>query len=186
MKRRKALKIVALAALAPKLEAWGAPGCPPGAAWTPGDYQLRFFTAEEYELLDRLAEMIIPADEHSPGAHAARVSLFADLMVGSSNEAIQKQWRAGLKRMQEETAQSSLSQALAKSALHEGRPATDLERFFAVLKGMTIEGYYTSAIGIHQDLQYQGNTYLSVFPGCTLESRVRGPKSGVRGQKVNG
>ncbi len=181
MRRRKALKIVALAALAPKLDAWGTSACPPGEAWTPSDYQLRFFTAEENELVDQLTEMIIPADPHSPGAHAARVSLFADLMVASSNDAIQKQWRAGLKQMQEEATQSSLAQALAKSALHEGRPATDLERFFAVLKGMTIDGYYTSAIGIHQDLQYQGNTYLSAFPGCTL--RVRSAQSGVPSPK---
>jgi len=34
------------------------------------------------------------------------------------------------------------------------------------VKRATIEGYYTSAIGIHQGLQYQGNTALSEFPGC--------------------
>ncbi len=32
---------------------------------------------------------------------------------------------------------------------------------------MTINGYYSSAIGIHNDLQYQGNTYVQKFEGCT-------------------
>ena len=46
-------------------------------------------------------------------------------------------------------------------------PATLEERFFAALKRMTIEGYYTSAVGIHQDLNYQGNTAMADFPGCS-------------------
>lgn len=171
MKRRTALKIVTLIALSPKLDAMGAGVCHmgEGAAWSANNYKLRFFTEEENELLDRLTEMIIPADAHSPGAHTAQVSLFADLMVATSGKAAQAGWRAGLKGMQEEAAKSSLAEALATSAAHEGHPTTDLERFFESLKGMTVNGYYTSAVGIHQDLQYQGNTYLNAFPGCTLK-----------------
>ncbi|MGH9378418.1 MAG: gluconate 2-dehydrogenase subunit 3 family protein [Terriglobia bacterium] len=174
MERRTALKIVALGALAPKIDAMGAGICHmgKGAAWSANDYKRRFFTGEENELLDRLTEMIIPADGHSPGAHAAQVSLFADLMVATSGKAVQARWRAGLKLMQEEAAKSSLAEALGASAAHEGHPTTDLERFFSSLKEMTVNGYYTSAVGIHQDLQYQGNTYVSAFPGCTLKKVV--------------
>jgi hypothetical protein len=32
---------------------------------------------------------------------------------------------------------------------------------------MTVNGYYSSEIGIHQDLEYQGNTYVAEFPECT-------------------
>jgi hypothetical protein len=32
---------------------------------------------------------------------------------------------------------------------------------------MTIDGYYTSEIGIKKELQYKGNTYLKEFKGCT-------------------
>lgn len=173
MERRTALKIVALGAIAPKLDAMGASmgrmEMDNGAAWSPGDYKLRFFTEEENALLDQLMEMIIPADSHSPGAHAAQVSFFADLMVATGGKADQAHWRSGLKLMQEEVAKSSPAEALAKSAANEGRPTTDLERFFGTLKDMTVNGYYTSSIGIHQDLQYQGNTYVSAFPGCTIK-----------------
>ena len=161
MRRRTAIKVVALGALAFSGEF-------PLTAWSAQKYELRFFTPEENALLEQLMEMVIPADAHSPGAREAQVSLFADLMVATSGEAIRKQWREGLKLMQEEAAQSSLAEALAKASAHEEHPTTSLEHFFAALKRMTVNGYYTSEIGIHQDLQYQGNTYLGQFPSCTL------------------
>lgn len=167
MERRTALKIVALGALAPAGITPASAGAQPGAAWTPGNYRLRFFNQQEIELLDRLMEMIIPADDHSPGALAAKVSLFADLMVATGDNHIKELWKKGLQLMRDEAAQSSLDAALAKSAANEGRPGTDLERFYVRLKGMTVNGYYTSAIGIHRDLRYQGNTYLASFPGTT-------------------
>jgi len=46
----------------------------------------------------------------------------------------------------------------------EGRPP--LEEFFANTKQATIHGYYTSEIGIHQELKYKGNKYLNEFVGC--------------------
>lgn len=161
MRRRTALKIVALSAL-------GFSGELPRTAWSAQSYKLQFFTPEENALLEQLMEMVIPADAHSPGARAAQVNLFADLMVTASGEAVRKQWRDGLQLIQEEAAQSSLTEALAKAAAHEEHPTTNLERFFAALKRMTVNGYYTSEIGIHQDLQYQGNRYLHQFPDCTL------------------
>lgn len=170
MKRRRAIKIAAIGAIAPKLNALESALChsPTGAGGLANNDKLRFFTAEERQLLDQLMEMIIPADDHSPGAKAAQVSLFADLMVSTGGTDTQTHWREGLKQMQEEARKSSLTEVLARSAAHEDHPTTDLERFFRTLKQMTVNGYYTSAIGIHQDLQYQGNTYLSAFPGCDL------------------
>ena len=43
---------------------------------------------------------------------------------------------------------------------------TSLETFFANTKQATIHGYYTSEIGIHQDLHYKGNQILAEFVGC--------------------
>jgi hypothetical protein len=36
-----------------------------------------------------------------------------------------------------------------------------------LLKQMTVNGYYTSATGIHKEMEYAGNTYLAAFPECT-------------------
>jgi hypothetical protein len=43
------------------------------------------------------------------------------------------------------------------------------ERFFVAVKQSTVDGYYLSDVGIHQELQYQGNAVLAEFPGCTHE-----------------
>ena len=171
MERRTALKLISLAALAPKLSALeAAAACPmDGPAETPTSvaYKLKFFTEEENRLLDQLTEMIIPADSHSPGAHAAKASHFADLMVSTSDAALKQQWREGLRLMRDEAKRSSLAGALAGAAENEENPKTDLERFFGLMKQMTVNAYYTSEIGIHQELEYIGNTYLAEFPGCT-------------------
>ena len=171
MERRAVLKIVAFTALSQKLNALpcasmghmeAAPAVP-----TATTYTLRFFSEEESRLLDQLMEMIIPADEHSPGAHVAQTNLFADLMVATSDQAVKKQWQDGIRLMRDEANRSSLSEALRRAAANEENPTSDLERFFVLLKQMTVNGYYTSATGIHQDMEYVGNAYLGAFPACT-------------------
>jgi len=37
--------------------------------------------------------------------------------------------------------------------------------FFAFLRELTVDGYFTSEIGI-KCLRYMGNTFLAEFPGC--------------------
>ena len=64
-------------------------------------YKLQFFSEDESRFLDRLMEMIIPADSHSPGAHATKTNLFADLMVATGDDSVKKQWRDGLRLMHE-------------------------------------------------------------------------------------
>jgi hypothetical protein len=171
MERRAVLKIVAFTALSQKLNAL--PCAAMGhmeaatAAPTATAYTLQFFSEEESRVLDQLMEMIIPADEHSPGAHVAQTNLFADLMVATSGNAVKQQWRDGIRMMREEANRSSLAEALERAAAKEENPASDLERFFVLLKQMTVNGYYTSATGIHQEIEYVGNTYLVAFPECT-------------------
>jgi len=171
MDRRAMLKLVALAAVSPKLNALqNAAVChmdDATAAAPATAYKLQFFTEEENQLLDQMMEIIIPADDHSPGAHAAKTSLLADLLIFSDEDVVKKRWRSGLALMQKAAAHSSLASALDQAASNEENPQTELERFFVSLKQMTVDAYYTSEIGIHQDLEYQGNTYLAAFPGCT-------------------
>src|SRR5262252_1204724 len=113
MHRRQAVKIVVLSAVAPA--AWRRMDravSEPALAWATGDYHLQFFSEEETRFLDQLMEMIIPADEHSPGASAARVSLFADRMVSAGDAAEKRNWRMGLKLMRDEAGAGSIADAL--------------------------------------------------------------------------
>lgn len=176
MERRTALKLIAAGVIAEKLE--GAHQHLLQIAQAPAAYKLQFFSPAQNDLLDRLSDLIIPTDAHSPGAHDAKVSLFIDLMAANSVRNVQQEWLSGLKAVEAEAQKrfskpflqcdpASQDQIMAAMAANEGSPKTDMERFFARLKSMTIDGYYTSAIGIHKDLQYKGNTALAEFPGCT-------------------
>jgi hypothetical protein len=137
---------------------------PEGNAAEP--YRLKFFTPDEAALFNSVAGQIIPADEHSPGAVEAKVVEFADLMVATGPDYVKEDWRAGLQLLAKELNGSDVKAWLDQVTQHEDDPQTVLEIFFRTIKQMTVNGYYTSSIGIHQDLQYQGNTYLTSFPGC--------------------
>jgi hypothetical protein len=153
--RRELIKITAGVAVAAQVRAAGAH---------------RFFTADEYALVDELTEMIIPADDHSGGARAARVAEFIDAALSEAFEQSERDtWRKGLARLNElaremqgsdflKCAPAGKVAVLTRVAKNEAAPELLEERFFLVLKGMTVRGYYTSKIGIHDEMGYLGNT----------------------------
>jgi hypothetical protein len=138
----------------------------------------KFFNAEQMALIATISELIIPTDDHSPGAIAAEVPQFIDLMISESPPETKKLWADGLAAMDKlsqdknnvafnkATSQQQVA-ILAEISKNETKPTTLEERFFRAIKNMTVDGYYTSKIGIHQELQYKGNTYLKEFKGCT-------------------
>jgi hypothetical protein len=71
---------------------------------------------------------------------------------------------------------------LTTISANEARPTTPVEQFFKVTKDATIRGYYTSEIGIQQDLQYKGNQYLPEFVGCHTEDGKDCPHCGQKAQ----
>ena len=70
---------------------------------------------------------------------------------------------------------------LTEISRNELSPQTPLEKFFVTTKNATIHGYYTSEIGIHKELRYQGNQPLPEFVGCQT---VDGKDCDWCGQKV--
>jgi hypothetical protein len=149
-----------------------------GAAIDYAGYKPRFFTAAEYETLDRLCEIIIPADDHSPGARQAQTRYFIDTVLHHSDSQSQQRWRAGLKAV-EDAARADFEKSfvecgakqqdaiVARMARNEGAPENELERFFGPLKRLTVEVYALSEVGARQGLGYKGDTSLAEFPGCT-------------------
>jgi len=138
----------------------------------------KFFRPEEIRTREALSETIIPADDHSPGAKAARVWEYIDEIVADADKRTKDLWRQGLASLQGmaerkhgksfEDCTADQQVALVESiSENEDDPTRPEDRFFVAAKRATIDGYYTSAIGIHQDLQYQGNTALAEFPDCT-------------------
>ncbi len=134
----------------------------------------KFFTAAELAAIGEISELIIPTDERSGGAKAAEVPAFIDLMVSESPEETKRHWREGLAAMDAKAggafakaAKDKQIAVLTEASKNEAKPSTLEEKFFKSIKNMTIDGYYTSKIGIHDELKYKGNTYLKEFKGCT-------------------
>jgi len=139
---------------------------------------LKFFSEEENRTVVEMSERIIPADDHSPGAKAASVAAYIDLVVSESTELTKQTWREGLVAINKMSrdkfgkpfADSSAAQQielLKGISKNERSPEAIEERFFRTIKYATIDGYYTSEIGIKQELHYKGNAYLKEFTGCT-------------------
>jgi hypothetical protein len=137
-----------------------------------------FLTPAQYQALDVVSEAIIPADDRSPGARAARVADYIDLLLHESEPDVRQTWTAGLAALEKESLRQfkapvatlpgdQVARLLTAISRNELKPQNALEEFFVMTKDATIRGYYTSEIGIHQELQYQGNRMLGEFVGCT-------------------
>ena len=146
---------------------------------TTGAYKPKFFPAHQYATLRLLCDQIIPADEQSAGAIQAGAPEFIDLLTSESKE-YQVDLGGGLMwldgfcgdRFDSTYVKCSADQqkqvldqiAYRKSAENDPGLSQGVE-FFAFLRKLTTDGFYSSEIGI-ADLQYQGNTFLREFPGC--------------------
>jgi hypothetical protein len=137
-----------------------------------------FFTPPQYKLIEELSETIIPADTHSGGAKAAKVADYIEQTVRESVDGQQKAiWREGL-RLVELMSQHYNGKSFVDASTEEKiavlKVLSDNERlteipevqFFRELKRLTVHGYYTSKIGIHDELEYKGNRVLIEYVGC--------------------
>lgn len=185
LSRRDALKIamgVGAAAMIPFVPAEVAAAAQRAVAGgTPA--ALKFFTAAQHRTVDALTEVIIPTDERSPGARAAKVADYLDFILNESPADARQAWKDGLVALDgasvaqfgrpfvELTAEQQVA-IVTEAARNEGNATTPLETFFSEAKGRTIHAYYTSEIGIHQELKYKGNQFLPEFAGCNHPEHV--------------
>ena len=149
------------------------------AAAPAGKYTPKFFNAHEYETLKSLCDTIIPKDEKSGGAVEAGAPEFIDLLT-SENEKFQVELGGGLMWLESRCA-DQYGKVYLDCAAEQQKEMLDLIAyrknvkkdtslsqgvvFFAFLRDMTCDGFYTSKIGI-EDLQYIGNVTRSEWPGC--------------------
>lgn len=138
---------------------------------------LKALTPAQYATLDVLVDAIIPTDERSPGAREARVPDYIDLLLSEADAEAKQQWIDGLAAVDAEAQARAggpvatlpapqVEALLTAISVNERQPQTVAERFFVMTKRAAIQGYYSSEIGIHKDLRYQGNRFLPDFHGC--------------------
>jgi Gluconate 2-dehydrogenase subunit 3 len=135
--------------------------------WT--NYQPKFFSREEIEILDAFTAILIPTDD-TPGAREAHVVPFIDFVVAAAAEydpEMQDDWREALHLLREQKF-AGLSPA-EQAALVEkmANPGNDGHVCYQLIRDMTVHAFYTSRVGLIDVLEYKGNAYLTEFPGCT-------------------
>jgi hypothetical protein len=171
-------------------------GAKPAAA-RPEAYKTSFFGAAEYALISRLADLIIPETD-TAGALGAGVPEYVDRVVSLNPEhqglmRAGLEWIDGRSRELfaerflgvSETQQSQMLQPLSDEVDRQQRAASTARsrgsvaqspaspadvpvRFFRLVKNLTADGYYTSRVGLLDELGYKGNTALAQFPSCTV------------------
>ncbi len=197
LNRRDALRLLGVLPLAPAL----APGSPAHAAagalaWTDpevaqaarraaalepeqqGPYKPRFFTPHEYATVRVLADMVIPADEKSGSATAARVPEFIDFMMMDGGEPRRVAMRGGLAWLDTESEKRFDQKFVAATAAQRGKILDDIAwpkrapaslshgvAFFNRFRDLTAAGFFSSEMG-HRDLAFQGNVPVMEWKGC--------------------
>ena len=146
--------------------------------WTP-----RVLTARQNDAVVALTELIIPDTgpaPGTPGAKAARVNRFVDSVLFDAPPADRETFLKGLAWIDARSKalfgrdflaaspadQTALLTRLSKEGNPDGENTAGTD-FFQAIKVLTINGYYTSEIGLRQELGDDGQLFMLQFPGCT-------------------
>lgn len=143
-------------------------------SWTPA-----VLTARQNDAIVTLTELIIP-ETNTPGAKAALVNRFIDRVLANAPAAERDEFLKGLTwldarcrtRFGRDLGAASpadlttLVTPLSQEGTHPTEDAAGVA-FFHALKSMTINGYYTTEIGLRQELGEDGRMALPAFEGCT-------------------
>jgi gluconate 2-dehydrogenase subunit 3-like protein len=142
-----------------------------------GRYQPKSLNAHEYATLQKLSDLILPADERSPGALAAGAADFIDFLCTATDD-MKRIYTGGIAWLDDAMEQrydgknflaatsAQQKEMLDLVAFRENRAKDpSLEpgiQFFSWTRNMVVDAYYTSPIGF-KELGYMGNTAMTHF-----------------------
>lgn len=136
-----------------------------------GAYAPKALTPPQFRTLERLADLIVPVDTGKPGAVQAQVPAWIDSLLNVNTE-LKSRYVAGLAWL-DATMQSLHGSGFADAtpeqqtalldriAYRKNRSPEPGIDFFVLARRMTVDGFYTSPIGM-RDL-YPGNTPRAEF-----------------------
>jgi len=138
------------------------------------DYKPKYFTTREYQMVRRLSDLIIPADEHSGGALESGAAEFIDFLCGQNHD-LAEIYTGGLAWIDDEMkrryslgfleAKPDQQTALLDLIAYRKNDAPQIApgvRFFVWLRNMVVDAFYTSPVGV-KDLGFMGNTAIGHF-----------------------
>jgi hypothetical protein len=144
---------------------------PQNGTWAP-----KVLSSDQFDTVGVLVELIIPTTE-TPGAKAALVDRYIDGVLGTATERTRTRFLDGLAWLDTRARQLFGSPFRTATAAQQtdlltrlaAEPSAEAEagvQFFAAIKSMTITGYYTTEIGLRQELEVPGTLMLPAYPGC--------------------
>jgi hypothetical protein len=145
-----------------------APGA--AAAWTP-----KVLTPHQNDTVVTLTELILPQTD-TPGAKAAKVNEFVDLVLDDVDQTTRGSFLRGLVWIDERSRELYGADVAAATPAQQTALLTALDRrppseeqvgvdFYRAIRSMTITGYYTSEIGAKQELGDNGNLFFADYLG---------------------
>ena len=134
-----------------------------------------FLKDHDFQTISRIAELIIPETD-TPGAISAGVPAYIDSMIARVTDhqlvvADGLRWldaQAGTGKVFLDLSadqQFSILEPLCEAADSSPKTAGRNVEFFALIKNLTADGYYTSKIGLITELGYKNEMQMN-FPGC--------------------
>jgi gluconate 2-dehydrogenase gamma chain len=140
----------------------------------------RFLNDVDFKTIARIADLIIPPSE-TPGAVQAGVPEYVDLVISRESEhqaliADGLRWldaqarNSGSDRFLEldERGQLAILEPLCDASDSQKSQGRNVQ-FFTLLKRLTADGYYTSKVGLIDELGYKGNAVRASYPECVHE-----------------
>jgi gluconate 2-dehydrogenase gamma chain len=146
-----------------------------------GRYLPKALSSHDFQTLERVTDLIIPADGSKPGALQADVAAWIDTLLNVNSE-LQSRYSSGLAwldaRMKTRGASDFLTATPAQQAglldeiayqrnrSEELNPGID---FFILARRMTVDGFYTSPLGMRD--VYMGNSPQAAFtvPAASMD-----------------
>jgi hypothetical protein len=143
------------------------------------DWKPAILTAEQDRTVTAIAEAIIPATD-TPGATAALVNRYVDAVLADADKSDRFEFLRGLKWV-DRRSQALFGKGFADatreqqdalltimSSQDDDADTDDVGRdFFDDMKAKTIVGYYTSEVGINEELKDGGPLMFVGVPACT-------------------
>jgi hypothetical protein len=146
----------------------------PAADWTP-----KILSPHQNHMVVELTELIIPQTD-TPGAKAAFVNRFIDNVLEDADARDRKEFLRGLQWVDERSRELFGSDFLNATpeqhnalltVMSSGKNKSLMDQigveFFQSIKSLTITGYYTSEVGMRQELGDDGQLFFAEFKGCT-------------------
>jgi gluconate 2-dehydrogenase gamma chain len=139
-----------------------------------GVYKAKALNPHEYQTLEKLADLIIPPDDKSPGAVASGACEFIDLLASQNprllgiytggiawvDQAMKRRYSADFMNAKPNQ-QTALLDLIAYRKNESAELGPGIE-FFEWARRMVVDAYYTSPIGI-KAIGYLGNTAVAKF-----------------------